>query len=91
MRLMGIILRRLGLGLMVLLLAGATYQQIGVVLDAKLTPSSSEMVSVNGRAVHLLCQGAGHRTFVGPLAPAFSHTTRHTRLLGHRLMWAFKC
>jgi pimeloyl-ACP methyl ester carboxylesterase len=47
-----------------LLLVGAIYQQIGRALDARLAPPPSEMVHVNGRAVHLLCMGEGPRTFV---------------------------
>ncbi len=64
MRLAGRILKWLGLGLLTLLVAGAFYQQIGVVLDAKLAPPPSEMVRVDGRAVHLVCMGSGPRTFV---------------------------
>ena len=58
------LLKWLGVSLMVLLLTGAIYQQIGVALDAKLAPAVGDMVSVNGRAVHLHCEGAGRRTFV---------------------------
>ena len=64
MRLIGKILKWLGLGLLGLLIAGAIYQQIGVALDAKLAPPASEMVRVNGRAVHLVCIGDGTRTLV---------------------------
>ncbi len=47
-----------------LLIAGAIYQQIGVALDVRLAPPPSEMVQIDGRAVHLLCTGEGPRTFV---------------------------
>lgn len=64
MRLVRKILKWLGLSLVGLLVAGAIYQQIGVVLDAKLAPPADQMVRVNGRAMHLVCMGAGPRTFV---------------------------
>jgi pimeloyl-ACP methyl ester carboxylesterase len=64
MRLVGKILKWLGFSLLGLLIAGAIYQQIGIALDAKLAPPASEMVHVNGRAVHLVCMGEGPSTFV---------------------------
>jgi pimeloyl-ACP methyl ester carboxylesterase len=57
-------LKWLGLGLLVLLVVGAIYQQIGAALDAKLAPPADQMVSVNGHAVHLDCVGNGQRTYV---------------------------
>jgi pimeloyl-ACP methyl ester carboxylesterase len=64
MRLAGRILKWLGLGLLALLVAGAIYQQIGLVLDGKEVPPANDMVKVGNRAVHLECTGAGPRTFV---------------------------
>jgi pimeloyl-ACP methyl ester carboxylesterase len=49
---------------LVLVVAGAIYQQMGLWLDESLAPPSSEMVAVDGRAVHLICAGAGARTFL---------------------------
>jgi pimeloyl-ACP methyl ester carboxylesterase len=64
MRLAGKILKWLGFGLLGLLVGGAIYQQIGIALDSKLAPPASEMVRVNGRAVHLVCMGEGPKTLV---------------------------
>jgi pimeloyl-ACP methyl ester carboxylesterase len=64
MRLVRKILKRLGLCLLGLVVAGVIYQEIGVVMDGKLAPAASEMVVVNGRAVHLVCMGVGPRTIV---------------------------
>lgn len=64
---MGIILKGLkwlGVSVLVLLAAGAIYQQVGVALDAKLAPPSRELISVNGHAVHLDCRGKGPRTYL---------------------------
>jgi pimeloyl-ACP methyl ester carboxylesterase len=58
------VLKWLGYGLVALLGGGAIYQQVGMVLDGRLAPPSSEMVSVDGRAVHLKCMGEGSHTFV---------------------------
>jgi len=58
------ILLWIGSGVAALAVAGALYQQIGTALDARLAPPASEMVAVNGRAVHLVCRGGGARTFV---------------------------
>jgi pimeloyl-ACP methyl ester carboxylesterase len=60
----GEILKWFGLGLLFLFAAGMVYQEIGIELDAKLAPRPSEMFRVNGRAVHLVCMGAGLRTLV---------------------------
>lgn len=57
-------LKWIGIGLLVLLAAGAIYQQVGATLDAKLAPPADKMVSVNGHAVHLDCAGTGPRTFL---------------------------
>jgi pimeloyl-ACP methyl ester carboxylesterase len=64
MRLAGKALKWLGFSLLLLLVAGTIYGQIGLALDAKRAPPRSEMISVDGRAVHLLCVGEGVRTFV---------------------------
>ena len=64
MRLTVRILKWLGLGLLALLAAGAIYQQIGLLLDAREAPPSREMIRVGDRSVHLDCTGAGPRTFV---------------------------
>ena len=64
---MGLILKGLkwlGLGLLVLLVVGAIYQQVGSALDSKLAPPAGQMVSVNGHAVHLDCIGNGRRTYL---------------------------
>jgi pimeloyl-ACP methyl ester carboxylesterase len=58
------ILKWLGLGGLGLLVLGAAYQQIGLLLDAGLGPPPGDMVSVNGRTVHLVCTGQGKRTFL---------------------------
>jgi pimeloyl-ACP methyl ester carboxylesterase len=58
------ILKWLGVGVLGLLGLGAIYQQIGRMLDSRLAPPASEMVSVNGHAVHLVCTGEGKPTFV---------------------------
>jgi pimeloyl-ACP methyl ester carboxylesterase len=64
MRWIGRVLKWLGLGALGLLVLGAAYQQIGLLLDAKLNPPPADMVSVDGRVVHLACRGQGRRTFV---------------------------
>lgn len=64
MRLARKILKWLGLGFAGLLVAGAIYQQIGSLLDAKLAPPPDQIVPVNGRAVHLMCIGAGATTYI---------------------------
>jgi pimeloyl-ACP methyl ester carboxylesterase len=64
MRVLRKILAWAGLGLLALVVAGAIYQQIGLLLDDRLAPPSRDMIAVNGRAVHLICQGNGPRTFV---------------------------
>ncbi|HEY2447154.1 MAG TPA: alpha/beta hydrolase [Rhizomicrobium sp.] len=64
MRLVGEILKWLGIGLGCLLVTGAIYQLVGTVLDGKLAPPASDMVSVNGHKIHLICMGEGPRSFV---------------------------
>ena len=64
MRWVGRILKWLGLGVLGLLVLGAVYQQIGLLLDASLGPPANDMTSVDGRAVHLVCTGQGKRTFL---------------------------
>jgi pimeloyl-ACP methyl ester carboxylesterase len=64
MRVLRKILKWAGLVLLVLVVAGAIYQQIGLLLDDRLAPPSNDMIAVDGRAVHLVCEGAGPRTFV---------------------------
>lgn len=59
------ILKWLGLGLGGLFLAGAVYQQIGLAFDV--APPASDMITVDGRTVHLVCtgpNGKAKRTFV---------------------------
>jgi pimeloyl-ACP methyl ester carboxylesterase len=63
-RWVGRILKWLGAAVLGLLALGAVYQQVGLLLDARLGPSPNEMVSVDGRAVHLVCTGQGQRTFL---------------------------
>jgi len=60
MRVLRKILKWAGLVLLVLVVAGAIYQQIGLLLDDRLAPPSNDMIAVDGRAVHLVCEGAGH-------------------------------
>jgi pimeloyl-ACP methyl ester carboxylesterase len=55
-------LKWLGIGLAVLLVTGAVYQQIGLLLDWR--PPSSDMLKLDGGAVHLACRGTGRRTIV---------------------------
>jgi pimeloyl-ACP methyl ester carboxylesterase len=63
-RLIRKILKWLGIGLFTLLVAGAIYQQIGLLLDNQLGPPQSQIVNVEGRAVHVACAGQGPRTYV---------------------------
>ena len=53
------ILKWIGLGVLALAIVGAIYQQVGLWLDDRLGPPPGDMVAVNGRAVHLVCQGSG--------------------------------
>jgi pimeloyl-ACP methyl ester carboxylesterase len=58
------ILKWLGVGILSLLVAGALYEQVGLLLDSKLAPPLNEMISVDGRAEHIICSGEGPSTFV---------------------------
>jgi pimeloyl-ACP methyl ester carboxylesterase len=64
MHLVGKILKWLGYFVLGLIVAGALYQKIGLALDAKLAPPASEMVGVDGRAIHVVCTGDGARTYL---------------------------
>src|ERR1700693_4912087 len=64
MRVVKKILKWIGIVVLLLLAAGAIYEQVGLALDAKLAPPAEEMISVDGRAVHVVCIGEGPRTFV---------------------------
>src|SRR5262249_54686436 len=58
------VLKWLGAGLAALIVAGAVFQQIGLVLDQRVAPPATDIVSVSGRAVHLACSGRGARTII---------------------------
>lgn len=64
MRLVKRLLKWLAIGALALLIAGAIFQQVGLVLDGKYAPSAADAVEVNGREVHLVCAGSGVRTFL---------------------------
>lgn len=64
MRIVGKILKWVGIGIAVLIVAGAIYARIGLALDARHAPPKTEMVAVEGRRVHVVCMGQGPRTFV---------------------------
>jgi pimeloyl-ACP methyl ester carboxylesterase len=64
MRRLGRVLKWLGYFAVALLAAGAIYQQIGTALDAALAPPPSEMITVEGHAIHFVCSGDGPRTYV---------------------------
>jgi len=57
MRIVRKILKGLGLLFVVLLVAGAVYQQWGLFQDAKEHPAPGRMVDVGGLKLHLLCTG----------------------------------
>lgn len=63
MRRVGNILKWFATFMLVLAVAGAVYEQVGRVMDAKLAPQN-EMVAVGGRNVHLVCVGTRNQTFV---------------------------
>lgn len=58
------VLKWLGLGLLVLLMAGAVYERIGRAKDSRGAPPVAEMVQVDGHAIRLICEGKGTRTFM---------------------------
>src|ERR1700683_1963130 len=58
------ILKWLGIGVLGLVIVGALYEQVGLLLDAKLTPAANEFVSVGGSDMHISCGGEGPPTFV---------------------------
>lgn len=64
MRLVGKALRWLAIGMVVLIVAGAIYQQVGQRMDTRLKPPANEMVVVGGRIVHVTCMGTANPTFV---------------------------
>ena len=64
MRIIVKILKWLGIGLGTLLVLGFLYQTIGSALDAHFAPPPSDIVNVNGRAVHLACEGKGPETIL---------------------------
>jgi pimeloyl-ACP methyl ester carboxylesterase len=57
-------LKWLGLGIAGLCVLGFLYQIIGDALDAKYAPPRSDMIAVDGHAVHFACTGAGSRTYL---------------------------
>jgi len=58
------ILKWLAVAIVVLVVAGAIYQQVGRMMDAKHAPPNNEMISVSGRTIHVACMGTGNQTFV---------------------------
>ena len=58
------ILKWIGACVLSLLVVGALYEQVGLLLDSKLAPPANEMFSVDGRAEHIICRGEGRTTFV---------------------------
>jgi pimeloyl-ACP methyl ester carboxylesterase len=46
------------------LAAGAIYQQAGTALDRRLAPPASQMIMVEGHAIHFACIGDGPRIYV---------------------------
>jgi len=88
MRLIGRILKWCGLLLLIGMMSGVVYGQVGRMIDARLAPPESEMVTVGDRKVHVVCTGEGPRTFVldaglggwslfwGPIQPPLSKLGR---------------
>ena len=58
------ILKWAGIVFAALLVVGAVYQQIGLLLDSHRAPLASQMVSVEGHEIHVVCTGQGNRTFL---------------------------
>jgi len=57
-------LKWIGLSLLLLLCAGAVYEQIGLAIDKELAPPPSEMIRIGNRSVRMVCMGEGPRTFL---------------------------
>jgi pimeloyl-ACP methyl ester carboxylesterase len=64
LRWIGRILKWIGVGLIALVVVGVAFQQIGLLLDAKVAPPAGDMVRVGSRGVHLACRGHGPRTYI---------------------------
>jgi pimeloyl-ACP methyl ester carboxylesterase len=64
MRIVGRILKWLGLGLFALIGSGAVYQQVGSLVDDATVPRMGRLVAVNGHNVLVNCTGQGKRTLV---------------------------
>jgi pimeloyl-ACP methyl ester carboxylesterase len=64
MRILVRILRWVGMCVLLLALAGAVYQQLGLALDSRFYPSKWTMFQVDGRTVHVVCSGRGPHSFV---------------------------
>ncbi|HEY4943873.1 MAG TPA: alpha/beta hydrolase [Rhizomicrobium sp.] len=64
MRLVGRIAKWLGLGVLALIVLGVIYQQIGAAIDDATVPPDGRIVEVGGHGVHVVCSGAGRRTYV---------------------------
>ena len=64
MRIVRRIAKWAGLLVLALLVSCAVYQQIGAAIDDYTVPQTGRIVAVNGHAVHVVCTGAGPRTFV---------------------------
>jgi pimeloyl-ACP methyl ester carboxylesterase len=64
MRFLTRILKWLGYFAVAVVAAGAIYQQAGSALDRRLAPPASQMIMVEGHAVHFACIGEGPRTYL---------------------------
>lgn len=64
MGLLATILKCLGLALLALCGVGFVYQQIGDALDRRHAPPASEMIRVDGHAIHFVCEGSGNRVYL---------------------------
>jgi pimeloyl-ACP methyl ester carboxylesterase len=92
MRRLGQLIRRLLVGLLGLLVVGAIYQQIGLMLDGKWTPGPDEMIDLGDRMVHLVCVGSGSHTYLldaGAGAGTFEWWRMQTKLASSARVCAF--
>ncbi|HTT83583.1 MAG TPA: alpha/beta hydrolase [Rhizomicrobium sp.] len=69
------LLKCAGLALLGLCALGLVYQLAGDAYDARYAPPATEMISVDGYAIHFVCTGRGRRTYLldsGATVGAFS-------------------
>jgi pimeloyl-ACP methyl ester carboxylesterase len=69
------VLKCLGLALLAVCVLGLIYQLVGDAYDSRYAPPASEMISVDGYAIHFVCTGHGRRTYLldsGATVGAFS-------------------